>query len=225
MEKRAGEDENAKDPENAARKRKRPAIIDGGASDSQMCEDVIVSILARLPARTAIACTALSKRHHRLIRSPKFQSLHFRLTPPLPRPHIAYLATAPIMRRPEHTDPVSVFHSFHVPGAAGLSGGGCAPMRELTGWQHLGMKYINTCNGVVLLAIKEYSAVTRCTLWNPAVADAAREVTIPKPSPVSECLVLGLGYGQRSKTYKLLLCRKDSHPIKKFFTSPIGRIL
>ncbi|CAN6276770.1 unnamed protein product [Urochloa humidicola] len=101
MEKAAGEDEITDEREKAApsppaaRKRKRPAIIDGGASGSQICDDIAVSILARLPARAAVACTALSKRHRLLIRSPEFRSLHFRHAPPLPRPHIAYLATAP----------------------------------------------------------------------------------------------------------------------------------
>ncbi|CAN6240703.1 unnamed protein product [Urochloa humidicola] len=223
MEKAAGEDEIDEEREKAgssvstAMKRKRQAFIDGGASTSQICDNVAVSILARLPVHTAVACTTLSKRHRGLICSPEFRSLHFCLAPPLLRPHIAYLAIVPIRRTSEH-ESVSVFHGFHVTGAAGLGGG--APMRELTGWQHLGTKCVNTCNGVVLLAVKEYSTVTICTLWNLAVANAAREVTIPKPSPVSECLVLGLGYGRRSKTYKLLLCRKDSHPIKKFVTCP-----
>nr|CAB3485595.1 unnamed protein product [Digitaria exilis] len=31
-----------------------------------------------------------------------------------------------------------------------------------------------------------------------------------------QCVVMGLGYGRRSKTYKLLVCRKDAHPINKF---------
>jgi hypothetical protein len=83
--------------------------------------------------------------------------------------------------------------------------------------------HINTCNGVVLLASKEFSAPCMCTLWNPALADAAREVTVPEPSPVSECLVLGLGYGRRSKSYKLLLCRKDAHSINMYFPSPCLR--
>ncbi|KAG2568386.1 hypothetical protein PVAP13_7NG315948, partial [Panicum virgatum] len=160
------------------RKRKRAATtIDGGASVARICDDVAVNILARLPARAAVACTALSKHHGGLIRSP----------------------------RPEQENPVSVFHGFHVAGAGLISGD--APMRALTGWRHLGTQYVGTCNGVVLLASEEFAAPCRCTLWNPAVADAAREVTVPE----SECLVLGLGYGRRSKTYKLLLFRKDAH--------------
>ncbi|RLM75330.1 hypothetical protein C2845_PM15G20270 [Panicum miliaceum] len=185
----AGEDEIAgEEREKAApsapapRKRTRAAITDGGASVARICDDVAVNILARLPARAAVACTALSKHHGGLIRSPEFGSLHCRLGAPLPRPHIAYVATAPIRRRPDQEDPASVFRGFHVAGA-GLSGG--APMRALTGWRHLGTEYVSTSNGVVLLASAEFSAPCRCTLWNPAVADVAREVTVPEPPPKS----------------------------------------
>ena len=157
------------------RKRKRAATTGGGASAARICDDVAVNILARLPARAAVACTALSKHHGGLIRSPEFRSLHCRLGAPLPRPHIAYVATAPIRRRPEQENPVSVFHGFHVAGAGLISGD--APMRALTGWRHLGTQYVGTCNGVVLLASEEFAAPCRCTLWNPAVADVAREMT------------------------------------------------
>nr|CAB3488098.1 unnamed protein product [Digitaria exilis] len=192
MEKAVGEDRDiAEEPEKAVlvvpapRKRKRAAaaIIDGGSSDeARICDDIAVSILARLPARAPVSCTALSKHHRRLIRSPEFASLHCRLGAPLPLPHIAYLATAPIKRMPEQKDPVSVFHGFHLAGA-GLRRGD-APMRSLAGRRHLGTSYVSTCNGVVLLAPKELSATCRCTLWNPAVADVSREVTVRgKPSP------------------------------------------
>ncbi|CAN6236090.1 unnamed protein product [Urochloa humidicola] len=81
-------------------KRKR-ADADGVTPSANLCDDVVSNILARLPAHAAVACTALSKHHRRLIRSPDFRSLHRRLAPPLPSPHIAYLATAPIRRRSE----------------------------------------------------------------------------------------------------------------------------
>ncbi|KAF8702271.1 hypothetical protein HU200_033039 [Digitaria exilis] len=179
MEKAAAEDEPEKAAQGAAAPRKKQmasATIDGGASgQARICDDVAVSILARLPARAAVSCTALSKHHRRLIRSLEFASLHCRLGAPLPPPHIAYLATAPIKRRPEQTDPDSVFHGFHLAGAVGLRRGDAPMMRALTGWRHLGTSYVNTCNGVVLLAPKEFSKTCKCTLWNPAVADVSRE--------------------------------------------------
>ncbi|TVU15961.1 hypothetical protein EJB05_39506, partial [Eragrostis curvula] len=186
MEKAAGEDETVEARVTAApiagapaaKKRKEGAgAIDVGASGAAICDDVLSNILARLPARSAVASMVLSKHHLALICSPGFRSLHFRLGPPLPSPHIA---TAPIKRRPDHEYPVSTFHGFHVAGA-GVVGNG--PMRAIAG--------------------------ARCTLWNPAVSDHAKEVTVPD-SPLEGYLrVLALGYGRRSDTYKILLCRKE----------------
>ncbi|CAL5030313.1 unnamed protein product [Urochloa decumbens] len=208
---KGGEDEIAEEQEATAstgapdpKKRKRAAI--DGAPGGDVCDDVAGNILARLPARTAVACTALSKRHRCLIRSPEFRSLHLRLAPPLPVPQIAYVATAPIRWRPEH-EPVSGYHGFHVAGAAaGLRRND--PIRTVSGGRYLGTSYANTCNGIVLISDVEFSyAPTRCALWNPAVADDAKEVTL-WPESNGEYLVLALGYGRSSKTYKLLVCRK-----------------
>ncbi|CAO2043524.1 unnamed protein product [Urochloa humidicola] len=221
MEKAAGEDKIVEEREAAAppprgsgapSKRKR-ATTDGGALGASMCDDVVTNIFARLPARTAVACTALSKHHHGLIRSLEFTTLHRRLGAPLPSPHIAYVAKAPIRRRPQQKKPVNVFHAFHVAGSGAGIGGG-APMRSISGWRYLGMSYINTCNGVVLLARKKLSCPCRCVLWNPAIADGGvTEVIVPDPCSYQ---ILGLGYGRRSETYKLLICRKDGSNGRRF---------
>jgi hypothetical protein len=80
------------------------------------------------------------------------------------------------------------------------------------------MEYVNTCNGVVLLADggDKDSARCRCFLWNPAVADVVEEVSVSIPDAavvstdvVKDYRALGLGYGHRNKAYKLiLLCRR-----------------
>ncbi|CAO2036304.1 unnamed protein product [Urochloa humidicola] len=216
MEKKAGEDEIVIDDErgtpaaiaSSPKKRKTDAgAVDNGASGACLCDDVLGLILARLPARTALACTALSKHHRRLTLTPEFRSLHRRLAPPLPRPHIAYVATAPL-RWKDEKGLVSVFHGFHVAGGAGIAAA-AAPMRGLFGQRYSDDRYVNTCNGVVLLATDGYSPQGRCVLWNPAVADVVRDVTALDPSKYRDYIVLGLGYGRRSKSYKILLCRKD----------------
>ncbi|GJN01894.1 hypothetical protein PR202_ga19196 [Eleusine coracana subsp. coracana] len=71
------------------------------APGAGICDDVLDNIFARLPARTAVASMVLSKHHHAWICSSKFRRLHFRLSPPLANPHIAY---------------ISKFHGFHVAG-------------------------------------------------------------------------------------------------------------
>lgn len=103
--------------------------------------------------------------------------------------------------------------------------------------------------GVLLIARKGFSDPCRCTLWNPTVTDVAREATVPNPPsekksvPIVLCneedkdssiktelwdkktklLALGLGYGPRSKTYKLLVCHKDISRIHRFRPSLRGK--
>ncbi|KAL6838863.1 hypothetical protein ACP4OV_031299 [Aristida adscensionis] len=219
MGKRAGEIEGQETPAPPASappdaKRSRRGT-DDYAPSAGMCDDVLHNILARLPARDAVASMALSRRHGRLVRGREFRSLHRRLGAPLPRPHVAYVATAPVTRRPGAQAPVTRFLGFHV--AVGDSAGaGGGPMRSLAGRRFLGKEYVNTCNGVLLFAGDRFAGSCTCILWNPAVADVVKEVTIlPEqdrdPAPWTEYLVLGLGYGPRSETYKLVVCRKKRH--------------
>ncbi|KAL6652126.1 hypothetical protein ACP70R_011051 [Stipagrostis hirtigluma subsp. patula] len=207
---RAGESEGqeAALPASAPDAKKTKRGAEDEAPGGGMCDDVVHNIFARLPARAAVASMALSKHHRRLIRSPEFGALHCRLAPPLPRPHVAYVATDAIKIRPGQEEPLSGYVGFHVAGG-GLSGGdgNNAPMRALAGERYLDRRYVNTCNGVVLLASREYSAPCKCILWNPAVAGVVKEVTVPAEPAGSELLVLGLGYGRKSNAYKLLLCR------------------
>ncbi|TVU15963.1 hypothetical protein EJB05_39508, partial [Eragrostis curvula] len=112
----------------AARKRKRKST-DGDAPGAGICDDILDNILVRLPTRAAVSSTVLSKHHHRLICSPEFRSLHFRLSPPapLPHPHIAYVVTTPVKCDYRLVD--GGFHSFHVAGGGLRSNN--APMRTL----------------------------------------------------------------------------------------------
>ncbi|CAD6262484.1 unnamed protein product [Miscanthus lutarioriparius] len=217
MEKKAGDAEIVEEDRGRAASsastssRKKRSAVDG-ASGACLCDDVIGNILAYLPARTAIGCMALSKRHRDLIRSPEFRSLHCSLGAPLPRPHIAYIATASL-RYKQYRGRVSEFHGFHVAGAGDGISSSNAPMRAIFGDSYLGYRCVNTCNGVVLLATNDYSPLGRCVLWNPAVADVVREFTVPADTSMEggnvNYLVLGLGYGRRSETYKLLLFHMD----------------
>ncbi|KAK3145667.1 hypothetical protein QOZ80_3BG0255860 [Eleusine coracana subsp. coracana] len=137
-------------PAACKRKRRRRTKTRAIAATSSSCDDVVRSIFARLPARAVVASMVLSKHHRRLMCCSDFRNLHCRLGPPLPRPHIAYVATAKLTRR-SGEDPVSAFHGFHVAGAAGLDSA-AAPMRSLAGATYHNRRYVNTCNGVVLLS-------------------------------------------------------------------------
>ncbi|CAL4928027.1 unnamed protein product [Urochloa decumbens] len=190
----------------AMRRKRRARGASTSSTSSGMCDDVLRNIFARVPARTAVASMALSKHHRSLMLCPDFRALHRRLAPPLPHPHIAYVATAKVRRSGgARARPVSGYLGFHIAGGGSGSGSSNAPMRSLSGPLYLDKKYVNTCNGIVLLAGKPRP--NTCVLWNPAVADEEKEVTVPV-SDHDDPVILGLGYGPRTQTYKLLLTRR-----------------
>ncbi|GJN01893.1 hypothetical protein PR202_ga19195 [Eleusine coracana subsp. coracana] len=200
----------ARDTEDQATAAPRPSAPDAkkrkssdDAPGAGVCDDVLDNIFTRLPTGTAVASMVLSKHHHHLICSSEFRRLHFRLSQPLVNPHIAYIV-------------ISKFHGFHVAGAGHNSD---APMHTLGGIYYE-MKYINTCNGILLFAREREMKPPTCILWNPALANDKKELSIPaytrkrddyrrlQPTcrnDAGDYSILGLGYGKRSKSYKLLI--------------------
>ncbi|EAZ43167.1 hypothetical protein OsJ_27759 [Oryza sativa Japonica Group] len=224
-----------------------------------VCDDVVRNIFARLPARDAVASMALSRRHRRLITGEEFRRLHCRHGAPLPRPHVAYVATADVVAHRDTAGRVDSlerwahqraargfstgafasqssydaaphrslsYHGFHVAGAAAAAGrrGGTNPMRALAGQKYDNHKYVGTCNGVVLLADKEPSVGF---LLNPAIADGERKVSVVPSSPDNDTKyhISGFGYGPRTRTYKLLLCKhKSVANFKRLSNGGIARV-
>uniref|UniRef100_J3MU27 F-box associated beta-propeller type 3 domain-containing protein n=1 Tax=Oryza brachyantha TaxID=4533 RepID=J3MU27_ORYBR len=207
-------------------------------SAGAICDDVVRHIFARLPARDAVASMVLSPYHRRLITSQEFRRLHCRHGEPLPRPHIAYVATAAVFSH-RHTigrvkslekwaqeraqlgfgtggfacmsryDPADPDSSrYHGFHVAGA--GRTNPMRALAGKMYNHRKYVGTCNGVILLS--------GGLLLNPAVADGHREV----PIDTSSSHILGFGYGPRTGTYKLLVSEHKWVPNPKYPRSSSG---
>ncbi|TVU44420.1 hypothetical protein EJB05_03861, partial [Eragrostis curvula] len=189
-----GEDEIAKAQEKAAaavrkRKMRRATGASAAASrDAGMCDDVVRSIFARVPARTAVASMALSKHHRRMILCPEFRSLHCRLGPPLPQPHIAYIATAEIRRRKD-PDPISAFRGFHVAGIGHSSSN--APMRSLAGSAYLTLWNVNTRSQTYRLLLSRWRRREQ-----PAIA-------------TKKLLVYALGAGGDNKSLRTVLSVGD----------------
>ncbi|CAN6297288.1 unnamed protein product [Urochloa humidicola] len=205
----------------AMKRRRRRTTREASTSSttSGMCDDVLRNIFARVPARTAIASMALSRHHRNLMLCPDFRALHRRLGPPLPYPHIAYVATAKVRRSGGARDPFSGYLGLHIAGGGSSKSNG-APIRSLAGPLYLKKKYVNTCNGIVLLAGKPRPST--CVLWNAAIADEEKEVTVPvydRNDPV----ILGLGYGPRTQTYKLLLTRQRMRHAILLSNPPVTR--
>ncbi|RLN19562.1 hypothetical protein C2845_PM02G33990 [Panicum miliaceum] len=160
------------------RKRKRGSSASAASTSICECDDVLRSIFARLPVRTLVASMALSKHHRRMILSPEFRSLCCRLGPPLPAPHIAYIATAKI----------SSSCGQRVP--------------QFPRRQRRRRAQLLQCPDAIARRPK------RCVLWNPCVANSDKEVAIPGWNKNNGDGVLGFGYGKRSQTFKILIWRR-----------------
>ncbi|EAZ07449.1 hypothetical protein OsI_29704 [Oryza sativa Indica Group] len=168
----------------------------GGAA---ICDDVVRNIFARLPARDAVASMALSWHHRRLITSPDFVRLHCRHGAPLPRPHIAYVATAPVVT---HRDMLARINSLQERGRQRERYDDPEPDR-----------FSSTSRGE---DDEHFSG-----LLNPAVADGEREVSVVVPPSPDDYHASGFGYGPMTRTYKLLLCKHKC--VANFTTYSNGR--
>ena len=115
----------------------------------RICDEALLNIFSRLPARDA----ALSRHHRRLIGGLDFWLLHRRLGPPMPRPHIAYMASSVL--------PGLLFHDFHLVGYGGKNDGLRRALIDREPPHRRRRKFVGTCNGVVLLVTK--SATRRST--------------------------------------------------------------
>ncbi|CAL5069704.1 unnamed protein product [Urochloa decumbens] len=167
---------------------------------SRICGEVFVLVFSRLPARDAVRCAALSRHHRRLVGSLDFWLLHRRLAPPVPHPHIAYMASS--------TLPGRLFHEFlHL--AAGSNNGLRRALIDRDPAYSCRRRYAGTCNGVVVLAAESFHSSTTVVLFNPAVAGSEEVVGInlnnafgPGPYRVS-----GFGYGASTGRHRLLVTR------------------
>ncbi|CAN6240708.1 unnamed protein product [Urochloa humidicola] len=187
-----------------------------------ICDDVLLGIFSGLTFRDASRCAAMSRHHRQLIGGMDFWLLHHRLSPPLPRPHIAYMATNAALdpsnnarRRPAPAvAPLlsgCMFLDFH------LAGGGDKDelMRySLIDRVHRFHKYVGTCDGIILMAPESFDgAGASILLLNPAVAGGEVEVNMDLPSLRGQgrYRVTGFGYGPSRRAHKLLLVREERY--------------
>ncbi|KAL6651298.1 hypothetical protein ACP70R_010223 [Stipagrostis hirtigluma subsp. patula] len=196
----------------------RPRVTKKTQEDASIRDDVLANIFARLPTRAAMRCAALSRHHRQLIGDPDFWLLHRRVGPPPPCPHIAYVLTSNLL------PPSIVFHEFHLAGHGGTNNNGLRRAfieGEPTYWDSL--RYVGTCNGVVLLAPGCFDGAAPIVLFNPTVAGGEEVVveisTLPRLALPGCYRVSGFGYGPSSRRHKLLLARvqrniQDPHGLR-----------
>ena len=140
----------------------------------RICDEALLNIFSRLPARDA----ALSRHHRRLIGGLDFWLLHRRLGPPMPRPHIAYMAISVL--------PGLLFHDFHLVGYGGKNDGLRRALIDREPPHRRRRKYVGTCNGVVLLVTKSAtrrSTSTARSTSSPTNRGCSRSTWTTTPSP------------------------------------------
>ncbi|CAO2043529.1 unnamed protein product [Urochloa humidicola] len=192
-----------------------------------ICDDVLLGIFSRLTSRDASRCAAMSRHHRQLIGGMDFWLLHRRLSPPLPRPHIAYMATvaasdpsnarhrpAPAAAAAPHPDrvlrPGCMFLDFHLADGDDKD----ELMRySLIDRVHRFHKYVGTCDGIILMAPESFNGGggDSILLLNPAIAGGEVEVDMELP-PLhghGRYRVTGFGYGPSRRAHKLLLVREE----------------
>ncbi|KAG2574357.1 hypothetical protein PVAP13_7KG325800 [Panicum virgatum] len=173
-----------------------------------ICDDVLHGISSSLTPRDAARCAALSKRHRQIIGGLDFWLLQRRLGPPLPRPHIAYMATVGASESGPLPSAVlrgSMFLDFHL--AGGNDGGGLR--YSLIDRDRRYRRYVGTCNGIILMAPESFDRCASILVFNPAVAGSEQVVSLHLPGPPGEYRVAGFGYGPSSRLHKLLLTREE----------------
>nr|GMC73129.1 F-box protein CPR1-like [Ipomoea batatas] len=132
-------------------------------------EDVLISILSRLPVATVLRCTAVCKSWYALISSPLFISTHFQFNSAKTHLLLRYCDEDRVLDKKENynlyfddNDTFEVYRKFEFP--------------------FIGVndyfRIVGSCNGLVCLTddMGEYNLTT--ILWNPSIR---KSVVLPEP--------------------------------------------
>ncbi|XP_051151838.1 F-box protein At3g07870-like [Andrographis paniculata] len=156
-------------------------------------EIIVANILHRLPAKTLLRCTAVSKHWYSLITSPQFISSHLNFS-------AAREDRAVLLRRCVHNseryDLYKEDHSF-------------ASLRslEFPFWSiNSCFTIVGSCNGLLCLSDDRVYLTSTIILWNPCIR---RSIRLPNPNLVSNSFgtfiqCLGFGFDSVSSDYKVI---------------------
>jgi hypothetical protein len=168
----------------------------------RISDEVLLTVLSRMPTRDAVRCAALSRHHRRLIGSLDFSLLHRRFGPPTAHPHVAYMVSSML--------PGQLFNEFHLAAGNGLR----RALIDRETMDSRRQRYVGTCNGVVILATECFYSNRTVVLLNPAIAGSEEVVGMNLDcnwyGKFGPRRVSGFGYGQSSRRHKLLVTKLGS---------------
>ncbi|XP_004293070.1 PREDICTED: F-box protein CPR30-like [Fragaria vesca subsp. vesca] len=162
---------------------------------NQLPEDIIVSdILVKLPIKSLIRCTCVSKRWRFIISDPQFANSHFQQA----RHHNALTRRLLLYSSPSQVESVDLETT---PSSS-------SPIRNLTcnlNKQPESIKLLGSCNGLVCLCTDPTLSTCDVFIWNPSTG-FFRNLPYPCFSSATHTVLYG-GFGYLSETddYKVVV--------------------
>ncbi|KAL7215748.1 hypothetical protein ACSBR1_027817 [Camellia fascicularis] len=174
-------------------------------------EEVLIEILSRLPVKSLLRFTCVSKPWRSLITNPSFINTHLNKSTNNTLTHLLLLRYTCLNPNQEHYslrfDNKTFNHYDQF----------TSPFKT-----HFYFRVVGTCNGLVCLSDDRFGDKHNIILWNPMIR---RYVALPKPSLsldsyIPYMSVLGFGFDLRTNDYKVVRIshferRKNAIPLPK----------
>ncbi|KAF5935655.1 hypothetical protein HYC85_026784 [Camellia sinensis] len=174
-------------------------------------EEVLIEILSRLPVKSLLRFTCVSKPWRSLITSPSFINTHLNKSTNNTLTHLLLLRYTCLNPNQEHYslrfDNKTFNHYAEF----------TSPFKT-----HFYFRVVGTCNGLVCLSDDQFGDKHNIILWNPMIR---KHVAHPKPilsldSYIPYMSVLGFGFDLRTNDYKVVRIshferRKNAIPLPK----------
>ncbi|XP_047948404.1 F-box protein CPR1-like [Salvia hispanica] len=158
-------------------------------------EDIVINILHRLPVKSLLRCTAVSKSWRSLITSPEFTASHLRFA--------QQVAPSLLLRRCiKSSERYELYSDDDSSSSLNRVAAFQFPFKSMNSF----FTIVGSCNGLLCLSDDRVYLMNTVVLWNPSVR---RSVLLPKPNLIYNSYgsfnqYLGFGFDSVSSDYKVV---------------------
>ncbi|KAI5662039.1 hypothetical protein M9H77_21362 [Catharanthus roseus] len=153
-------------------------------------EELLIEILLKLPVKSIVRCTSVSKSWYKLITGPSFISFHLKKS--VEKSHN-------LVRRCKSTQPRGTeYYSLHSDDESFDIYSKFECRFPCSGDF---FRLIGICNGLICLSDDQRSISKNIILWNPMIRKA---IQLPKSGEFSSTQTLGFGFDPESNDYKVV---------------------